>query len=204
MQAPKLEPLIFVIFGASGDLAKRKLIPAVFDLFKRNYLPDNFALLGISRTELSDDAFREQLFRKNEFIELDGETAETRNAFAQRLAYQAIDTNDPADYGKIKDRLASLDTQFKTGGNCIFYLSTPPVLYDKIPAFLAEHGLNHQDGSYRRLVIEKPFGYDLDTARKLNASLKQHFDVEYLPHRSLPGQRDGAKSAGDAVCQRNF
>jgi glucose-6-phosphate 1-dehydrogenase len=180
VEAPQLKPLIFAIFGASGDLAQRKLIPAVFDLFKRNYLPENFALLGISRTELSDDDFRNKSFFENEFLDLSNETEDTKSAFANRLFYQPVDTNDGADYIRVKQRFEKLDAEFKTGGNCIWYLSTPPVLYEKIPRFLADHGLNRAEGSYRRLVIEKPFGYDLDSARKLNTSLKHHFDEENI------------------------
>lgn len=178
MEAPQLEPLIFVIFGASGDLAKRKLIPAVFDLFKRKYLPDNFAVLGISRSDLTNDEFHKKVFLENEFIDLTDVSEETKFAFTERLAYLAIDTNNEADYAEVKDRLESMDCQFSTRGNCIFYLSTPPVLYDKIPAYLAAHGLNRHVGSYRRLVIEKPFGYDLESARELNASLKKYFDED--------------------------
>ncbi len=180
MEGPKLEPLIFAIFGASGDLAKRKLIPAVFDLFKREYLPDNFALLGISRSKMSDDEFRTKVFLENEFIDLSGETEQTKSAFAERLSYQPIDTNAQEDYAKVKTRIEELDAKFKTAGNCIFYLSTPPVLYEKIPAFLAHHGLHKQEGSYRRLVIEKPFGYDLESAQKLNKSLKENFDEDNI------------------------
>ncbi len=180
MEGPKLDPLIFAIFGASGDLARRKLIPAVFDLFKRNYLPDHFALLGISRSNLGDEQFRERVFFHNEFLDLSGETEETKKAFANRLAYQTIDTNDSADYAKVKTRLEAMDAEFQTAGNCIYYLSTPPVLYDKIPAFLAEHGLNRKEGSYRRLVIEKPFGYDLASAHELNDSLKKYFDEDNI------------------------
>ena len=165
MQGPKLEPLIFAIFGASGDLARRKLIPAVFDLFKRKYLPSHFALLGISRSELSNDEFRRKVFLESEFIDLTEEPQEIISAFVERLEYQSVDTNLESDYAKVKERLEALNSKFDTQGNCIFYLSTPPVLYETIPAYLASHGLNRQTGSYRRLVIEKPFGYDLETAR---------------------------------------
>lgn len=178
MEGPQLEPLIFVIFGASGDLAKRKLIPAVFDLFKRDYLPENFAVLGVSRSELSNEEFHERVFLRNEFIDLTKESEETKSSFTKRLAYQSVDTNDEADYAKVKKRLESVDDQFSTCGNYIFYLSTPPVLYEKIPAYLAAHGLNRHVGSYRRLVIEKPFGYDLESAQQLNLSLKKYFDED--------------------------
>jgi glucose-6-phosphate 1-dehydrogenase len=180
MQKPKLEPLVFAIFGASGDLAKRKLIPAVFDLFQRGYLPDSFALLGLSRTLLSDESFRQEAFWENEFCDFANVTQEQKQAFAERLYYQPVDTEDPADYVKVKSRLAQLEQERNTGGNCIFYLSTPPSLYATIPAGLAKQGLNTRPGSYRRLVIEKPFGYDLESAVGLNRELKTHFDEENI------------------------
>ena len=182
MQQEDIQPLVLVIFGASGDLAKRKLIPAIFDLYQRKYLPDNFVVLGVSRSKLSDDEFREKAFSNNEFLESELKEVDdaAKSTFAQRLFYQPIDTSAVEDYAKVKTRLNELDTKFQTAGNAIFYLSTPPILYDKIPKFLAHHGLNKQEGSYRRLVIEKPFGYDLTSARALNISLKENFDEEEI------------------------
>ncbi|MFK7770411.1 MAG: glucose-6-phosphate dehydrogenase [Mariniblastus sp.] len=174
------EPLVLAIFGASGDLAKRKLIPAIFDLYERKYLPDQFVILGISRSKLSDDDFRKKVFFENEFLDLSNVSDDVQQAFAKCLFYQPIDTNEIEDYALVKERLDSLDAEFKTLGNAIFYLSTPPMLYEKIPRFLAYHGLNKKEGSYRRLVIEKPFGYDLETARALNISLKEHFVEEEI------------------------
>lgn len=180
MQKPKLEPLVFAIFGASGDLAKRKLIPAVFDLFRRGYLPENFALLGLSRTPMTDDMFRQEAFWESGFIENANPLDELQQAFAQRLYYQPLNTEDPADYVKVKDRLDQLEIERQTRGNCIFYLSTPPSLYATIPAALASQGLNVRDGAYRRLVIEKPFGYDLGSAVSLNGELKKYFEEENI------------------------
>ena len=185
MRKQEIEPLILAIFGASGDLARRKLIPAIFDLYKRELLPDNFVILGISRSKLSDDDFRKKVFFESDFLDLSAETEATRKSFGDRLFYQPIDTNSADDYALVKKRFDELDAQFKTAGNAIFYLSTPPVLYDKIPRFLAQHGLNHQENSYRRLVIEKPFGYNLETAKALNRSLKEHFpedDIYRIDH----------------------
>ncbi len=173
-----IEPLVFVIFGASGDLAKRKLIPAIYDLYKRNYLPKKFAVLGVSRSKLDDNSFREQVLFENEFLELHSDSDVLAAEFRDRLFYQPIDTNSVEDYALVKERLEDLDETFQTSGNVMFYLSTPPVLYDKIPKFLAHYGLNRHDGSYRRLVIEKPFGTDLASAKALNKSLKQYFDEE--------------------------
>ena len=174
------EPLILAIFGASGDLARRKLIPAIFDLYKRNFLKEKFAVLGISRSKLSDEDFQKKVFFESKFLDLSSEDPELVADFAQRLLYQPIDTSSVDDYALVKQRLEELEEQFDTGGNTIFYLSTPPMLYDKIPRFLAHHGMNKKEGCYRRLVIEKPFGYDLESAKKLNVSIKEHFDEEEL------------------------
>lgn len=180
MDAREVDPVIFVIFGASGDLTRRKLIPAIYDLFKHKLLPDKFALLGVSRSGLSDDDFRQKAFLNNELFDVSGEPKELVDAFARLLFYQPVDTNDPGDYVKVKTRLDALDSEFKTGGNLVFYLSTPPILYDKIPAALASHGLNRSEGSFRRLVIEKPFGYDSESARQLNQSLTEYFPEDEI------------------------
>ena len=179
-EARNIEPVIFVIFGASGDLTRRKLIPAVYDLFKHKLLPENFTLLGVSRSKLSDDDFRQKVLLNNELFDVSSEPVETIEAFANRLFYQPIDTNDSDDYAKVKSRMEELDTEFKTQGNSVFYLSTPPSLYGKIPAFLSAHGLNRKEGSFRRLVIEKPFGYDSESARELNQALTQYFQEDEI------------------------
>ena len=180
MSARDIDPVVFVIFGASGDLTRRKLIPAIYDLFKHKLLPDNFALLGVSRSELSDDDFRQKALLQNELFDVSEEDQETVAAFAKLLFYQPIDTNSSDDYGKVKTRLEEIDAEFNTAGNAVFYLSTPPVLYDKIPAFLSAHGLNRSENSFRRLVIEKPFGYDSETAQALNETLTQYFHEDEI------------------------
>ncbi|MEO1626375.1 MAG: glucose-6-phosphate dehydrogenase [Bacteroidota bacterium] len=170
-----MDGVIFVIFGASGDLAVRKLIPALFELYRENYLPENFAVLGVSRSPFSDEAFREKTFYDSEFIEMEKADRSAQKPFADRLSYLAIQTSEEAEYQKVAQRLEVLDKQYQTGGNCIFYLSTPPFLYKIIPACLAAHGLNSEEKGWRRLVIEKPFGYDLKTAVELNRDIRQHF-----------------------------
>ena len=180
MSDQDVEPVVFVIFGASGDLTRRKLIPAIYDMFKRKLLPENFALLGVSRSGLSDDEFRKKALLSNDLFDISDEPSEVVDAFAKLLFYEAIDTNDAADYGKVKTRLKTLDGEFGTKGNFVFYLSTPPVLYEKIPAYLSEHGLNRCEGSFRRLVIEKPFGYDSESATQLNQSLKESFPEDEI------------------------
>ena len=185
-----MDPVVFVIFGASGDLTRRKLIPAIFNLFRLGQLPENFALLGVSRTKLSDEAFRDKVVLSNEHFDNSDVSADQKNEFASRLFYQPIDTSDVNEYAKVKERLEVLNEQFNTSGNYIFYLSTPPKLYATIPNYLAAHGLHCGTGGqaddsrksvgYRRLVIEKPFGYDLQSAIKLNKQVKEYFEEEQV------------------------
>jgi len=171
-----MDPQILVIFGASGDLAKRKLIPAIYELHKSGYLPEQFALLGVSRTEYSDEAFRDFVFEDNDFLNGDKEAA-----FAKKLFYQPIDTLAEDEYVKVRERLEQLGAeQGIEQPNYIFYLSLPPSLYPKVPALLAKEGLNSEEHGWRRLVIEKPFGYDEDSARKLNQQLQEYFDEDQI------------------------
>ncbi len=174
-----MTPHIFVIFGASGDLTARKLIPAFYHLYEGGYLPENFALLGVSRTELSDEDFRKKAVYESTYLSEDL-PQEKKDTFAKMLFYQPIDTSSEADYGKVKERLTKLDQAIGTKGDYIFYLSTPPKLYKTIPAYLATHGLNKAEGHFRRLVIEKPFGYDAESASELNNHLLQFFKEEEI------------------------
>ena len=117
-----MKPLIFVIFGASGDLTRRKLIPAVFDLFKGGFLPDGFCVLGVSRSKLSDDDFRDSAFLKNELLDLSGESEERKAAFAKLLHYQPVDTNDSDDYAKVASRMEELQTEHNTQGLSLIHI----------------------------------------------------------------------------------
>lgn len=171
---------ILIIFGASGDLTRRKLIPALFNLFLKDLLPENFAVLGVSRTEIDDDVFRTKM---SEGIKLhsDAEYEEEKlDNFLRKLYYTPIDTSYGDDYVKIKDRLHKLNNDLNTGGNYIFYLSTPPSLYPIIPMYLSKQDLNKSGTGFRRLIIEKPFGYDLKTAAELNNKLLEYFSEDQL------------------------
>ena len=134
--------------------------------------------MGVSRSQLTNEEFHQRVFFENDFIDLSEVPEPIKFSFTKRLSYESIDTSNEADYVKFKDRLEAIENEFGTLGNCIFYLSTPPVLYETIPACLAAHGLNKHAVGYRRLVVEKPFGYDLDSARKLNIGLKKYFNEE--------------------------
>lgn len=164
---------ILIIFGASGDLTKRKLIPALFDLFVQKLLPEKFAVLGVSRTVLSDDDFRK---RAGEFLP---EGAQT-NLFSEMLFYQPAANENATDFLPIKNRLSEISNKLQIPENFIFYLSTPPSLYSVIPRFLFENGLSKSDKYFRRLIVEKPFGTDLKSAKELNINLLNFFDEEQI------------------------
>ncbi len=177
------EPQILTIFGASGDLTYRKLVPAIFDLYQQDFLPSCFAVLGISRTDFSDDAFREKMIEgiKN-FSKTDTSDDSRIEEFSKMLYYISVQTKEVDDYAKVKQKLSELDGECGTQGNYIFYLSTPPSLYEVIPANLAAHGLNQEgeNQGWKRLIIEKPFGYNLKTAQELNEKLMANYEEHQL------------------------
>lgn len=181
MAEKKIKDQALVIFGASGDLTYRKLIPAVFDLYVQNSLPDNFAVLGVARSEMSDDAFREKMKGGIiEFASMKKTDEKTINKFCSLLHYVSINTSDSSDYGKLKQRLLELDEKSQVKGNYIFYLSTPPSLYPLVPTYLAEQGLNKDGDKIRRIIIEKPFGTDLKSAIDLNKKLYENYDEDQI------------------------
>lgn len=178
----KSSELILVIFGASGDLTERKLIPALYDLKTQNLLPDKFAVLGVSRTEMSDDDFREKMKSAiHEFLDDKSIINEkTINEFASSLHYISINTSSQDDYGKLNTRLLDLDKEYQTKGNFLFYLSTPPNLYETIVKNLGTYELHKQETGWRRIIIEKPFGYDLESAKSLNREILKIFNEDQI------------------------
>ena len=168
------DPHIIVIFGASGDLTKRKLIPAIYQLFVNNHLPANFAILGTSRTLLTDDEFRQRI---TEFITFP-EGPDLK--FLSKIYYQTIDYDRNDDYISLKTRLNDLKINLNIPANNLFYLSTPPNLYDQIPEKLAFANLHLQSDGFKRLIIEKPFGNNLNSAISLNISLLKNYEENQI------------------------
>ena len=159
-----------VLFGASGDLTKRKLVPALFNLAKAGLLPNDFAVLGVAFDDLSRDQFRDHV---TSFLPTGGEDAEALKAFKQRFYYQRGDFSDPATYQVVASRLADMDREHDTDGNYLFYLATAPKFFGHIVLQLGQCQLAKQEnGHWRRVVIEKPFGHDLESARSLNRQIK--------------------------------
>lgn len=164
---------ILVIFGATGDLAKRKLLPALASLWKRQLLPFGIRILGAGRSVYDDNSFRQWAAN---FL---GQSAEAE--FIRALHFVSLDTAQSSEFALVKDRLHELwEQRSQAPRNAIFYLSTPPELGARIPGYLAQHGLHSEQSGWRRLILEKPFGRDLESARTLNIELKQQWREEQL------------------------
>lgn len=174
-------PCSLVIFGASGDLAKLKLLPAVYALAREKLLPDHFALVGYSRTEMTDAHFR---IRVREAVAAAHEVDETLlETLLAKVYYQIGQYDTPADFDALKRRLNELDDQHGTRGNRLFYLSTPPNTFAPIVNCLGERRLvvkGYGLEPWARVVIEKPFGYDLASARALNQHLYERLTEEQI------------------------
>ncbi|HLJ50257.1 MAG TPA: glucose-6-phosphate dehydrogenase [Bryobacteraceae bacterium] len=169
-----------VIFGANGDLTKRKLMPALYRLAYERRIPPTFAVLGNSRTAMSDEDFRAKMRESVEkFLEDSPFDAGLWESFERNLFYIAGDLQDHAMYEKLSGRLDELQQSHQTGGNVLFYLSTQPSYYAPVVDCLGAVGLNHGDG-WRRVIIEKPFGHDLTTARKLNDDIHKVFAENHV------------------------
>ena len=163
-------PCVFVLFGAAGDLAKRKLIPALFNLVKAKLLPDNFAVLGVSVDDLSVEEFRN---RVTGFLHAGDGGAKEMEWFRERLFYERGDFADPGAYSSLRQRLEAVDLEQHTQGNYLFYLAAAPKFFGQIVQQLGRSGLSSQNsGKWRRVVIEKPFGHDLESAKVLNREIK--------------------------------
>ncbi len=169
------DPGVVVIFGASGDLTSRKLVPALYDLAAQRRLPMEFAVVGISRTEMSHEEFRDKLRKalgehRNEVSDDVWET------FSKGIYYLPGDSKEPDTYEELKNFLKEIDGERGTAGNRVFYLSSSSSLFPAIVERLGEAGMNEgEDGGWSRLVVEKPFGRDLESAQELNNDIKQHF-----------------------------
>ena len=171
----KVPECAVVIFGANGDLTKRKLLPALYRLAHERRLPPGIAILGISRTPMSDEQFREKMREAVEkFIEDSEVDPAIWAAFAQGLFYMAGNVDDPKCYTDLASHLSRIETERHTTGNVLFYLSTQPSQYGPVARGLGEAGLAKGHG-WRRVVIEKPFGHDLSSARALSDEVHEHF-----------------------------
>ncbi len=168
------EKLIIVIFGASGDLTSRKLIPAIFSLSQQKMLPEKYVILGVGRTKFSNEDFRKKMteaivaFSEEKVTDMD-----SLSVFSEELYYISMDNSSIEDYGLLKSSIEEIGNKYGIGGNFIFYMATPPSMYEPIAVNLAKTGLTDQTKGFSRIIIEKPFGYDLISGRSLNSKLHE-------------------------------
>lgn len=176
LSAGPLDPCTIVIVGASGDLTGRKLVPALFNLYTSGALPTPHVIVGCSRTELSDQEFREKM---KTGLKAQGTKDLSRwDAFAESLYYRPLDYQDPSAFRDLAGSIRTLEKNHGTQGNRIFYLAIPPSLYKKVAQLIGGAGLSEErtnGNGWSRIVVEKPFGRDLKTAVELDQSLHEHF-----------------------------
>jgi glucose-6-phosphate 1-dehydrogenase len=174
-------PCCLVIFGASGDLTKRKLMPALFHLFASGMLPDRFFVLGTGRDEIGTDQFRSTMLAAVKEALPGPFDRKVWDEFSARLHHTAFDYRDPAAYGpRLSALLPQLEIEHRTQGARIFYLAVPPAVYEDIIRNLGSAGLARQGTGHSRIVIEKPFGRDLDSCRRLNSIVHEHFQEHQI------------------------
>jgi glucose-6-phosphate 1-dehydrogenase len=175
-------PTLFVIFGAQGDLTKRKLIPALYNLASSHHLPQEFAILGVDGIPMNTEDFRAKI--RQDIQELSSRPIDTtiKEWLLDRLYYLSGDFRDPQTYARLQDMLTQLNTAHGTQGNYLYYMATAPTFFAEIVQQLGAKGLlvEHRNEFSRRIVIEKPFGHDLPSARSLNQALRDVLDESQI------------------------
>jgi glucose-6-phosphate 1-dehydrogenase len=167
------DPCAFVVFGATGDLAKRKLLPALYNLRTNGLLPRDFMIIGVARQAMDDAGYRAYANAAlREFATRPVEDA-LWSQYADRFHYVRGDVGDPGTYAALSEAIAHASEQHGTKGNALFYLATPPDAFCPIVAGLGRAGLDREDAGWRRVVVEKPFGHDLESAVALNRKLAE-------------------------------
>jgi glucose-6-phosphate 1-dehydrogenase len=173
-----MEPMTFVLFGSTGDLAKRKIFPALYNLYMERKLPSSFSIIGLGRRELSDVQFRKHVKQSidtfsrrliHDDLQMD--------QFLDSIRYSKFDATKKEDYTTLLTVVQKLEHDLRIPENRMFYMSVAPELYDVIALHIKESGLGSTKG-WKRLIIEKPFGHDLESARALNEKLSRAFREE--------------------------
>jgi glucose-6-phosphate 1-dehydrogenase len=178
---PLADSCVMVIFGASGDLTKRKLIPALYNLAKDNFLPHEFAVIGVARSAMRPEDFREKITQDMKSLYKADLDASAWQDFVERLYYLPGSGTDVATFHELKELLAKIDEKHGTLGNYFYYLAVSPDLFSPIVKNLDAVGLTQEEKErWRRIIIEKPFGRDLDSARTLNRELREVLDENQI------------------------
>ncbi|MGC9356854.1 MAG: glucose-6-phosphate dehydrogenase [Anaerolineae bacterium] len=175
------DPAVIVIFGASGDLTQRKLVPALHTLACEGGIAAETQIIGVARSEFTDESFRDHLFEGvSEYARLKPSYCSRWPEFAGRHTYLQGSYDDPETYERLQERLKRLDGAEGTMGNRLFYLATPPIVYEPVIEHLGRSGLNSSATGWVRLIVEKPFGHDLESARQLNDHIHEVFAEEQI------------------------
>jgi glucose-6-phosphate 1-dehydrogenase len=175
-----VDPHILILFGATGDLTRRKLMPALFSLYCQGLLPAGFAIIGVARSHYTDDAYRDHI---KSALQESGALGQTRCAwedFAAGLSYISGDYDHPEVYQRLLDKAKTIDQARGTSGNRLFYLAIPPEGVSDIVSGLSESSLAQSENAWTRLVVEKPFGHDLESAKNLNRQLLKVFSENQI------------------------
>ncbi|NLJ67845.1 MAG: glucose-6-phosphate dehydrogenase [Firmicutes bacterium] len=169
------EPCLMVIFGATGDLTQRKLYPALVKLAAEGRLPEHFAVVAVGRREKTDIQVRKEASRAAAAAGAGPATIAGAEGLLQHIHYFQMDFDEEASYPRLRQRLAELDEVYNTRGNRIYFLAVAPQYFGPIADLLYQHGMTYQQGTWQRVVVEKPFGQDLASARQLNERLTRAF-----------------------------
>lgn len=180
-----VEPCILVIFGATGDLTSRKLMPALYNLAREGQMPSHFACIGFARREKSNEIMREEMLTAvNQFSRVRPVMPEVWQTFSDQLFYHQSEFDDDDGYERLKELMDKLDKQFGTKGNRVFYLSTQPSYFPLIIEKLSNHkllyGPNESKEHWSRVIIEKPFGHDLTSAETLQNEISKYLDESQI------------------------
>ena len=176
----KSQPTIFVIFGGTGDLNQRKLAPALYNLFLEGWMPEQFSIIGTGRTKLSNEEFRAKILEGiNQFSRTGKAKKDKWEAFAKHVFYQISDANDAETYKEFGARIAEHKAEWKKDPHVIYYLAVSPNFFPIIASNISKAGLA-DDAERTRIVIEKPFGHDLETAKELNTLLSSLYDEKQI------------------------
>ena len=184
----KPDSQILIIFGASGDLTKRKLSPSLFELFDRDMLPEHFVILGVARTKYTNETYRkEQKENLRQFLKGDQPENQQLDKFLERVEYLELDTDNAEDYHLLMEKIRDIRKANDIADRLLFYLAIPPQKYELIAGALEKAELNKatEEGGWRRIIVEKPFGRSLETAQHLNqhlCSIFQEDDIYRIDH----------------------
>ncbi|MDO7905685.1 glucose-6-phosphate dehydrogenase [Paenibacillus sp. JX-17] len=175
-----MDSMTFVLFGATGDLAKRKIYPALYNLYVDGKIPASFSVIGLGRRELSDAQFQSNVDQSlTDFSRRLSDDTAQREQFVNAFRYCSLNNAHPEDYKKLLDLVTAREEELNIPQNRLFYLSVAPEFFDVIALNINESGLGDTTG-WKRLIIEKPFGHDLESARELNTNLSKAFEEDEI------------------------